>query len=201
MSKINDCLLAQGHIATVEEMLLQGHSWSEIGRRIGWDGPSVEQHYKWHAEATRPPDITAYGPKDVVLVGYVGSKAEVEGSHQMPCHQCGRMCWISPGSMDGVLDVKNKAGGKLYVICLFCVPNEILDQLADTDPLETLTDEQIKEMKEAGYDPVQMVKDAVGPGETPGQVMRRNIERIKRDEARRLAIEKLQRAAKNEDNK
>ncbi len=39
-------LRAQGHIPTVERMLSEGASWSEIGRAIGWDGDTARDFYE-----------------------------------------------------------------------------------------------------------------------------------------------------------
>ena len=39
-------LRAQGHITTVEAMLRDGCTWTEIGKAIGWDGMTVERFYE-----------------------------------------------------------------------------------------------------------------------------------------------------------
>ncbi|MBI4596350.1 MAG: DUF5131 family protein, partial [Candidatus Tectomicrobia bacterium] len=31
----------------VEKMLIEGKSWDEIGKAIGWDGPTAKEHYEW----------------------------------------------------------------------------------------------------------------------------------------------------------
>lgn len=38
-------LQAQGHIATIENMLKEGKSWEEIGSAIGWCYETAEKHY------------------------------------------------------------------------------------------------------------------------------------------------------------
>lgn len=35
----------QGHLPTVERMLADGASWLEIGKAIGWDGPTAQVWY------------------------------------------------------------------------------------------------------------------------------------------------------------
>lgn len=55
--KIRFGLRQQGHIPKVEAMLLEGKSWDEIGRQIGWAGSAVEQFYdmeKARASASLP---------------------------------------------------------------------------------------------------------------------------------------------------
>ena len=39
-------LRAQGHIPKVNFMLAMGATWDEIGRAIGWHGPTVKQFYE-----------------------------------------------------------------------------------------------------------------------------------------------------------
>lgn len=39
-------LRAQGHVPTVERMLASGFSWDQIGRSIGWYGPTVKEFYE-----------------------------------------------------------------------------------------------------------------------------------------------------------
>lgn len=39
-------LRAQGHIPTVEAMLRDGCTWTEIGRAIGWDGMTAKRFYE-----------------------------------------------------------------------------------------------------------------------------------------------------------
>jgi hypothetical protein len=41
-------LEAQGHIPKVEQMRAKGKSWEEIGKAIGWHGPSVKEWYEHH---------------------------------------------------------------------------------------------------------------------------------------------------------
>lgn len=49
-AKIAFGLSAQGHLATVEQMVTDGRSWEDIGAAIGWSADAVEQHWKWHVE-------------------------------------------------------------------------------------------------------------------------------------------------------
>jgi hypothetical protein len=44
-------LRQQGHIPTVERMLAAGKSWDEIGRAIGWHGPTAKQWYENEKDA------------------------------------------------------------------------------------------------------------------------------------------------------
>ena len=44
--KIKVGLRAQGHIPTVERMLADGRTWDEIGKEIGWHGPTVKEWYE-----------------------------------------------------------------------------------------------------------------------------------------------------------
>ena len=39
-------LRQQGHIPTVERMLAEGRDWNEIGRAIGWHGPTAKEWYE-----------------------------------------------------------------------------------------------------------------------------------------------------------
>jgi hypothetical protein len=39
-------LRQQGHMPTVERMLGEGKSWDEIGKAIGWHGPTVAEWYE-----------------------------------------------------------------------------------------------------------------------------------------------------------
>lgn len=39
-------LEAQGHIPTVERMLAGGKTWDEIGKAIGWHGPTAQDWYR-----------------------------------------------------------------------------------------------------------------------------------------------------------
>jgi len=39
-------LVAQGHIPTIEAMLLKGNTWTEIGEAIGWMPGTAREHYE-----------------------------------------------------------------------------------------------------------------------------------------------------------
>ena len=39
-------LRQQGHIPTVERMLAHGATWDEIGKAIGWHGPTAQRWYE-----------------------------------------------------------------------------------------------------------------------------------------------------------
>lgn len=39
-------LKAQGHIPTIERMLLENKSWEEIGKVINWDVKTAKDHYE-----------------------------------------------------------------------------------------------------------------------------------------------------------
>lgn len=46
-------LEAQGHIPKIEAMLAEGKAWSEIGKAIGWHGPTAHEwydRYRWRKE-------------------------------------------------------------------------------------------------------------------------------------------------------
>jgi len=43
-------LRAQGHLSTVERMLLVGASWEQIGREIGWDPATAERFFEMETE-------------------------------------------------------------------------------------------------------------------------------------------------------
>jgi hypothetical protein len=45
-------LRAQGHLPTIERMLGEGASWSDIGRAIGWHGPTAREWYERETTAT-----------------------------------------------------------------------------------------------------------------------------------------------------
>jgi hypothetical protein len=45
-AKLQVGLRQQGHIPTVERMLAEGKSWDDIGRAIGWHGPTVKKWYE-----------------------------------------------------------------------------------------------------------------------------------------------------------
>lgn len=45
-------LVQQGHIPTVKQMRSEHKSWDDIGKVIGWDGPTAQQHYEWHLESS-----------------------------------------------------------------------------------------------------------------------------------------------------
>jgi hypothetical protein len=39
-------LEAQGHIPVIASMLEANESWDEIGRAIGWHGPTAQEYYQ-----------------------------------------------------------------------------------------------------------------------------------------------------------
>lgn len=39
-------LEAQGHTSTIERMLAEGRTWDEIGKAIGWHGPTAKDWYR-----------------------------------------------------------------------------------------------------------------------------------------------------------
>ena len=45
-AKIAFGLVNQGHIPTIEKMLIDGKSWDEIGRSIGWCSITAREHYE-----------------------------------------------------------------------------------------------------------------------------------------------------------
>lgn len=49
-------LVAQGHIPTIERMLAEGRTWSEIGAVIGWMPETAEKHYGWYLERRKASD-------------------------------------------------------------------------------------------------------------------------------------------------
>lgn len=44
-------LQQQGHIPLVEEMLENGFAWKAIGRKIGWEPKTLEEHYRWYVDS------------------------------------------------------------------------------------------------------------------------------------------------------
>jgi hypothetical protein len=48
-------LRAQGHLPTIERMLGEGATWDEIGKAIGWHGPTAERFYQMETEALATP--------------------------------------------------------------------------------------------------------------------------------------------------
>jgi hypothetical protein len=51
-------LRAQGHIPTIEQMLAEGASWNEIGKAIGWHGPTAKEYYeRYEPSLPRPPEF------------------------------------------------------------------------------------------------------------------------------------------------
>lgn len=40
-------LKAQGHVPTIEARLLEGRSWEEIAKEIGWEPKTLEDHWGW----------------------------------------------------------------------------------------------------------------------------------------------------------
>lgn len=49
-------LRQQGHLPLIKLMLAQGKSWDEIGRAIGWHGPTAQKFYERYEgpNATEP---------------------------------------------------------------------------------------------------------------------------------------------------
>lgn len=43
-------LEAQGHVPTIQRMLADGETWDAIGKAIGWDPATAEQHWAWRTE-------------------------------------------------------------------------------------------------------------------------------------------------------
>lgn len=41
-------LAKQGHIPTIQSMLEQGKTWTEIGQEIGWEPKTAREHYERH---------------------------------------------------------------------------------------------------------------------------------------------------------
>lgn len=44
--KVQIGLRQQGHIPTIERMLAEGASWGEIGKALGWHGPTAKEWYE-----------------------------------------------------------------------------------------------------------------------------------------------------------
>lgn len=44
-------LRQQGHLPTVERMLAEGATWDEIGKAIGWHGPTAKEWYGYEKES------------------------------------------------------------------------------------------------------------------------------------------------------
>jgi hypothetical protein len=61
-----------------------------------------------------------YGDDDVVICGWQGEgDPPVAGSTRQKCHICGAQVWVSPNSMNTVLDAVNaKQGAKLFMSLL-----------------------------------------------------------------------------------
>lgn len=67
-------LRQQGKLELVEKMLTEGKSWDEIGKAIGWDGPTAKQHNEW-GKTLRPMGVlekplfadTIWDPKAALL--------------------------------------------------------------------------------------------------------------------------------------
>lgn len=51
-------LRQQGHLSTVERMRAEGATWDEIGKAIGWHGPTVA---KWYEFETRNCNVLLKG--------------------------------------------------------------------------------------------------------------------------------------------
>lgn len=41
----------QGLIPMVEKMIKDGATWDEIGKKIGWDPKTAEEHYGWYVDS------------------------------------------------------------------------------------------------------------------------------------------------------
>jgi DNA-directed RNA polymerase subunit N (RpoN/RPB10) len=108
-----------------------------------------------------------YGGDDVVLCGYT---RDVGGpyvaSTELPCHKCGKLVWISQDSMNTVLDKVNEKGGKLWIVCVDCMPDDFSERAE-------IGEEQKKVLKEHGLDIDEMCRKT---GLSLGQLMERAIE-------------------------
>lgn len=49
-------LEAQGHITTIEQMLQEDASWNEIGKAIGWHGPTAQRYYQRYLDRLQGKD-------------------------------------------------------------------------------------------------------------------------------------------------
>ena len=74
-------LEAQGHIPTIEQMLRDGATWSDISLAIGWDAKTAARHYLWYIQRlAREEPIRLGRIRDLaVLMLYPG-----ESSHGEP---------------------------------------------------------------------------------------------------------------------
>lgn len=74
-----------------------------------------------------------FGDNDLVLIG--GSKGfgqRVPGSTEHKCENCAAKIWVSPGTLDGILDEHLKSKGKIHFLCNECAPIEAYEQFVLT---------------------------------------------------------------------
>ena len=53
--KVRIGLRQQGHMPTVERLLAEGRTWDEIGKEIGWHGPTAKKWYEMEKSHDRNP--------------------------------------------------------------------------------------------------------------------------------------------------
>jgi FMN phosphatase YigB (HAD superfamily) len=87
--QVNIGLEQQGHIPTVEKMLEDGMSWDEIGKAIGWHGPTANQWYIAH--------LRAQAQKDKAKIERLTKKAD---DRDKLMHALG---WKVEATLDGVI--------------------------------------------------------------------------------------------------
>jgi len=50
-------LQQQGHLPIIKKLLDAGVTWDTIGKEIGWDPATAEQHYRWHQEYEKKGEV------------------------------------------------------------------------------------------------------------------------------------------------
>jgi hypothetical protein len=113
-------------------------------------------------------DMPGTDENDTVIIGYP-AKPSVENSTQHSCFICGTQVWVSPESMNTVLDSVNRNGGKLRVVCVSCVPKDVSAQMF-------ISDHQKAEMKRLGVD---IDEYAAERGMTTQELARISIARVR----------------------
>lgn len=68
-----------------------------------------------------------YDDDAIFAIGFHGIPTIKEATAH-PCSDCGKQVWISPSTMNAVLDCHLQHGGKVHFICLECVPKEGIDE-------------------------------------------------------------------------